>query len=399
MLRIVADANIPALQSAFGGLGTVRPLPGAAITADAVREADVLLVRSVTPVDAGLLAGSAVRFVGSATAGTDHVQRPTLGAFGVTFAHAPGSNAQSVVEWVVAGLLATAAERGEGLAGKTLGVVGAGEVGGRLIPRARALGLDVVVSDPPLAAASPGATDSVDLGALLDASDIVTLHTPLTTAAESSWPTEGLIDRSALGRMRPGAWLVNAARGRIVGGEALGGALDAGQIGAALLDVWPNEPAPNPALAAQVRVATPHIAGYSFDGKIAGTTMLADALREWMAAEGEPAAPWDAEVVLTSDVPLVVQAPTGPVETAAERARWLDALARQAYDIRADTDRFRAGIDWDAPPPDRAAAFADLRRTYPTRREWDRYTVQGEVPDPMVEAVRDGLGMRVGRGG
>ncbi len=400
MLRIVADANIPALQSAFGALGTVQALPGRDLTPAAVHDADVLLVRSVTPVDAALLAGSAVRFVGSATAGTDHVDRPALDAFGVAFVHAPGSNATSVVEWVVAGLLATAAERGEGLEGRTLGVVGAGAVGGRLIPRARALGLQTVVSDPPLAAASPDAVASVPLDALLDAADIVTLHTPLTTAAESSWPTERMIDRGALLRMKRGAWLVNAARGRIVDGEALVASLDAGHLAEALLDVWPDEPAPDPALVARTRcAATPHIAGYSADGKVAGTAVLADALRQWLAAQGEPAEPWNAEAALTPDAPLVVEAPTLPAGTPAERVRWLDALARQAYDLRADTARFRSGIDWDAPPEDRAAAFAELRRTYPARREWARYRVRGRIPEALAAAVHDGLGMRTTGGG
>ena len=389
MLHIIADANIPALDSAFGALGTIHALPGGEITSEAVHEADVLLVRSVTPVDAPLLAGSSVQFVGSATAGTDHVDRATLGAFGIAFAHAPGSNATSVVEWVLAALLATAADRGDTLEGKTLGVVGAGEVGGRLIPRARALGLRVVVSDPPRAARAPGAFESLDLGDLLAEADVVTLHTPLTTAAESSWPTEGLLDAGAFATMKPGAWLVNAARGRVVAAEAL-----AREVGRrpCLLDVWPGEPAPDPAVVEGAALGTAHIAGYSLDGKVAGTALLAEALRRWLRARGEAAAPWDAEAALAPEAPLGVEAPPLAAGTATDRTAWLDALARQAYDVRADAARFRramAGRSAEA----RALAFADLRKTYPVRREWARYRVRGHVPDALRGAVRDGLGM------
>lgn len=391
MLHIVADANIPALESAFRSLGTIRALPGHEITPAVVSEADVLLVRSVTSVDDALLAGSSVQFVGSATAGTDHVDRAVLGAYGIAFAHAPGSNATSVVEWVLAGLLATAAERGEGLDGKTLGVVGAGEVGGRLIPRARALGMRVVVSDPPLAARSPEAVESVGLDALLAEADVVTLHTPLTTDVESSWPTEDMIDDAAFARMKPGAWLVNAARGRIVEPGAL-----RREVGRrpCLLDVWPTEPTPDLDLVEGAVVATPHIAGYSFDGKVAGTVRLADALRQWLEAQGESVELWDAEAALAPDVPLVADAPDLSTDTAAERARWLNALARQAYDVRADDARFRAAMAGTSPEA-RAAAFVRLRKTYPVRREWDRYAVRGEVPEALREAVTNGLAMAV----
>ena len=392
-LRIVADANIPAVEAAFGPLGRVRTLPGREIGRATVLDADVLLVRSVTPVDAALVEGTPVWFVGSATAGTDHVDRAALAALGVRFAHAPGSNATSVVEYVLAALLATAAERDEGLRGKTLGVVGAGQVGGRLVPRARALGMRVVASDPPLAAEARGERhDLLPLADLLDQSDVVTLHTPLTTAAASAWPTLGLIGAEALAAMRPGAWLVNAARGRVVDGAALRDALEGGHVAEAVLDVWPDEPAPHPGLAALARWATPHVAGYSLDGKVAGTAVLAHALRQWLADEGRAVEPWDPAPALAPDAPLAVQAPPPPADASnAEAARWLDALARQAYSVRADTARFRAGIDWHAPPDVRAADFVRLRKTYPVRREWGRYAVREAVPAALAAAVEEGL--------
>src|SRR5690606_16265400 len=232
-LRVLADANVPFADEAFGRYGPVRRLPGRAITRTDAAEADVLVVRSVTPVGAALLAGTPVRFVGTATAGTDHVDEGWRREAGVAFASAPGSNAESVVEYVLAALLALAAERGEGLRGRTLGVVGAGQVGGRLIPRAEALGLRVLASDPPLAEAAGArgaAAAFVPLSQILAEADVVTLHTPLTRPL-APHPTFHLVGAAELAAMRPGAWLVNAARGAVVDGAALRGALEAGRLG------------------------------------------------------------------------------------------------------------------------------------------------------------------------
>ena len=392
--RILVDANVPAARDAFGALGSVRLLPGREITRAEAEAADVLLVRSVTAVDAALVEGTPVRFVGSATAGTDHVDRPALARLGIPFAWAPGSNATSVVEHVLAALLAVASSRGEAPAGKTLGVVGAGEVGGRLGPRAEALGMRVVASDPPRAAAAEARGEPHPyhpLDTLLAASDVVTLHTPLTTAAESAWPTRHLIDVDAFAAMRPDAWFVNAARGATVEPSAL--RREAARR-VCVLDVWPGEPDPDPETVRHAALASAHVAGYSADGKVRGTAMLAAALRRWLGGGVEP---WDAASAL-GPAPPPVSAPPAPDDAGdpVAQVQWLDALARQAFDVRAEDARFRAALDAvGGGAADRAAAFAELRRTYPTRREWAHYTVEGEVPAPLRRAVADGLGMRV----
>ena len=395
MLRILADANIPHAAEAFGRYGAVRTLPGRAITPDALAEADVLLVRSVTPVSPEVLEGTHVRFVASATAGTDHVAVGPLAEAGIAFAHAPGSNAASVVDWALAALLTLAAERGEALEGRTLGVVGVGEVGGRLVPRARALGMRVLACDPPRQRRG-AAGDWRPLAEVLAQSDIVTLHTPLTRGGADA--THHLIGEAELAAMRPGAWLVNAARGPVVDGDALLRAVTGGRLGAVALDVWEGEPVPNPGLGARVDLGTPHVAGYALDGKIRGTAMVERALRAWLVASGE-AAPdalpptWDTQTALAPPAPLVVDAPDLPTHTPEARAAWLHALARQAYSVRADDARFRRAVVGMPDPERRGAAFAELRRTYPVRREWSRYRVRGEVPGPLAPSVREGLGM------
>lgn len=397
-LRLLADANIPFADAAFSGIGSVRTLPGRAITQNDLMDVEVLLVRSVTPVTAEGLRGTPVRFVGTATAGTDHIDIAGLAAAGISVAAAPGSNAESVVEYVLAALLLLAVEQEGGLRGKTLGVVGCGHVGGRLARRAEALGLRVLRCDPPLAEAAEARDEAhgfVPLAAVLAEADILTLHTPLTSRAESRHPTHHLIGAAELVQMKRGAWLINAARGAVVDNRALVEALATDRIGAAVMDVWEGEPLPDLALIRQVALATPHIAGYSFDGKVEGTRMLEVALRAWLEAEGEtPPLAWDAEAVLAPDAPLIVEAASGPgpLSPQAETA-WLHHLARQAYDLRADDQRFRAAV-LEGSPNERAAAFQHLRKTYPPRRAWSRFAVQGGVLQALRQAVTEGLGMR-----
>ena len=394
-LRIVCDANVPAAAEAFGRFGPVRLVAGRDIDRAALAEADVLVVRSVTRVDAALLGGTPVRFVGTATAGVDHVNEADLAHLGVAFASAPGSNATSVAEYVIAALLAVAAARGERLAGRTLGVVGAGAVGGRLALRGQALGMDVLVCDPPRAATGETEDPYVPLAGVLAGSDIVSLHTPLTVPGESPWPTRGMIGAPALAAIRPGAWLVNAARGAVVDGPAVLAARRSGRLGALVMDCWPGEPAPDEALVAAADLATPHVAGYSFDGKVAGTSMIVAALRAWIAAHGDAVhEPWSPAGALAERV--VAVAPRGLAGTPHAQAAWLDALARQATDVRADDARFRERVGAEPDSGRRAAAFADLRKTYPRRRENAVFVVRGAVPDALRRAVVDGLGMRTG---
>lgn len=384
VLRIVADENIPLVAEAFGRFGEVRTVPASSLTPALVRDADVLLVRSVTRVDAGLLAQSRIRFVGSATIGTEHVDIPALQERGIVFRHAPGSNAESVVEYVLAALLTLAVRRGDHLRDRQVGIIGCGNIGSRLAQRLPALGARVLCNDPPLAAMAEQAGrphEYVSLERVLTECDVVTLHVPLTSAGP--WPTRHLIADAALEQLKPGAWLLNSSRGAVVSNAALRRSLARAVPAELVLDVWEDEPEPDPELLALTDLATPHIAGYSWDGKVNGTVMLYHALvREfglephWNAAAAFAPAPGD-EARLEAPPPL-------------PETQWLHALTRQLYDIEQDDARMRRLRA--LPAAARATAFRELRRTYPRRRAFQRHVLADAVlPAEFRVAVRTGL--------
>ena len=384
-LRILADENIPAVRNVFGPFGSVRTLPGHSITASHVHDVDVLLVRSVTSVDADLVADSPVQFIGSATTGTDHVDRDALDKAGIAFAHAPGANATSVADYVVAALLQVAVRTGASLDGRCLGIVGCGHIGQRLAQRAPALGLDVLQNDPPRADAADAAGHAhsfVSLAHVLDAADIVTLHVPLTH--DGPHPTHHLIDADALRQMDADTWLLNTSRGAVVDNTALLHAIDAGTRGPTVLDVWEHEPTPMPELLRRVDLATPHIAGYALDGKLRGTRMIFNAL----CAHLEVDMPWpDAATLSPASLDALSCTPPDP---RLPRTEWLHALAQQAYLIGADDARLRPYVT--TPADKRGAFFSRLRKTYPRRREMQVHRVPpSAIPDAHHDAVKDGL--------
>lgn len=378
-LRIVVDENVPLAREAFAPFGEVVLRPGRTLDAASIADADALVVRSVTRVDARLLADSRVRFVGTATIGTDHVDLAELERRGIAFAYAPGCNARSVAEYVVAALLELEVELGRTWAGATVGVVGVGNVGTQVVEVAQALGARVVCSDPPRAAAEPGFA-SLPLAELLAQSDVVTCHVPLLR--EGSHPTHRLLDADALARLRDGAVVINTSRGGVVDEEPLRRACESGRLHA-VLDVWRGEPEPDPAMIAVARLATPHIAGYSLDGKLAGTRMIADALQRHLGvAHG-------ADRALFS--PPVASAAIDLGDATGRDA--LRVAVRRVYAIRDDDARFRAALD--VAPERRGPAFDRLRRDYPVRREFAGHRVSGRALGEGEKAALEALGFAV----
>jgi len=379
-MHILADENIPLVDEFFAGLGEIRRMPGRSINRAALENVDVLLVRSVTRVDRDLLEGTAVRFVGTCTIGTDHLDLDYFERAGIDWASAPGCNARGVVDYVLGSLLTLAEVRGEALGQRRFGVVGAGEVGGRLVEVLRGLGWDVRVCDPPREARETGGFVSLD--EVLAECDVISLHTPLSM--DCAWPTFHLLDQQRLSRLRPGAWLINASRGAVVDNAALCDVLQQRPDIEAVLDVWEGEPQVDVALAGLCRIATPHIAGYSLDGKLRGTAQIYTAL--CMARGLEP---------VVGLAHLVPGAPLTELTftSSAEPVDMLATLCRAVYDPRRDDADFRRSLMGDE--AQRRATFDLLRKQYPSRREIDGLAVRIVGRNPALEAVVAALGARM----
>jgi len=379
-MHILADENIPLVDEFFAGFGEIRRMPGRSINRAALENVDVLLVRSVTRVDREMLEGSAVRFVGTCTIGTDHLDLDYFEQAGIEWASAPGCNARGVVDYVLGSLLALSEVRGEALARRRFGVVGAGEVGGRLLEVLRGLGWDERVCDPPRQVREAG--DFVSLDEILAECDVISLHTPLTLGGD--WPTFHLFDQARLSRLRPGTWLINASRGAVVDNAALRDLLLQRPDLEAVLDVWEGEPQVDVALAGLCRIATPHIAGYSLDGKLRGTAQIYAAL---CAARGvEPAI----ELAQLMPGPALTEL---AFASSAEPAEMLATLCRAVYDPRRDDADFRRSLLGDE--AQRRAGFDLLRKQYPPRREIDGLKVRIGGHNPALDTIIEALGARL----
>jgi erythronate-4-phosphate dehydrogenase len=380
-LRILADENIPFAREAFGTLGDVRLAHGRQMTSAHLREIDLLIVRSITRVDAALIEGTPVRFVGTATSGSDHVNQPDLARLGVMFHAALGCNANAVAEYMAAAWLATARRTGRTLRGLSVGIVGVGHVGSLVADKARALGMTPVLNDPPKGRET-GSDRYRPLHDLLEC-DIVTCHTPLTHDGPD--PTYRLIGEAFLSRLRRGAWFCNAGRGEVVDEAALLRALDAGRLGACVLDVWDHEPAVDARLVARADIATPHIAGYSLEGKLNGTAMVYDAACRFLGR----APAWNAEAAAPPPtVPRVDLEATGVDDEAV-----LASAVHAVYPVLRDDERLR--LSAALPDAERGRAFDEQRKTYPVRREFRHTLVAVSGASASAIASLGALGFQV----
>lgn len=376
-MLIVADENIPLLDAFFAGFGEIRRVPGRSIDRATVEQADVLLVRSVTNVNRALLEGSKVRFVGTCTIGTDHLDLDYFNEAGISWSSAPGCNARGVVDYVLGSLMTLAEIEGVDLPQRTYGVIGAGEVGGRLIKVLKGLGWNVKVCDPPRQAAEGG--DYVSLEQIIEQCDVISLHTPLTRTGEGA--TWHLFDEQRLQQLQPGTWLINAARGPVVDNAALRKVLLAREDLQAVLDVWEAEPEVDVDLAELCVLATPHIAGYSLDGKQRGTAQIYQAYCEFIVQPPSIQlsdllpAPWLSEVTLHAD---------------SDPAWALAMLCRGVYDPRRDDADFRRSLVGNV--TEQRAAFDVLRKQYPVRREIEGLTVRIDGDSPQLQQIVAALG-------
>nr|WP_217272435.1 4-phosphoerythronate dehydrogenase PdxB [Cronobacter sakazakii] len=361
---------MPYARELFSRLGEVQAVPGRPIPQAELNDADALMVRSVTQVNRDLLAGKNIRFVGTATAGTDHVDEDYLREAGIGFSAAPGCNAIAVVEYVFSALLMLAERDGFALTDRTVGIVGVGNVGSRLQARLEALGVRTLLCDPPRADRGDSG-DFRTLDELVREADILTFHTPLFK--DGPYKTLHLADEALIARLKPGAILINACRGPVVDNAALLARLEAGQPLSVVLDVWEPEPALNVELLKRVDIGTAHIAGYTLEGKARGTTQVFEAYSQFL---GTPQ-----QVALTTLLPppefgrITLQ---GPLDQAT-----LKRLVHLVYDVRRDDAPLRrvAGIPGE---------FDKLRKNYQERREWSSLYVQCD--DEAAAALLQKLG-------
>ncbi len=270
-MKIVADQAVPFLHGVFEPYADVVYKEGMEINADDVRDADALIIRTRTRCDASLLEGSKVKVIATATIGTDHIDLPWCDAQGILVSNAAGCNSGGVMQYVFSALFGTAARKALSITGMTLGIIGVGHVGKRVEHMAQAAGFRVLRCDPPRAAADDG--HFVELDELLENSDIVTLHVPLDDT------TRGMADASFFAKMKPGAFFINASRGEVVDEQALLDAIP--NLGPVIIDTWNNEPDINRELLEKVDIATPHIAGYSYQGKQNGTSAAVRAVAHY----------------------------------------------------------------------------------------------------------------------
>ncbi len=371
MIKIVADHKIPFLKGALEAVARVIYLPGGEISREDLLDADALITRTRTRCDRSLLEGTSVRFIASATIGYDHIDTDYCAEAGIRWTNAPGCNASSVRQYMVSILLYLASEKSLKLKGLTLGVVGVGNVGSRVAKAAEALGMNVLLNDPPRAR-KEGGEAFVTLDELQDKSDLITLHVPLNRGGEDN--TLHLVNKDFIKRLKPGTILVNSSRGAVVSEADLIEGIRSKKLSEVILDVYEGEPVLNPELHELLSLATPHIAGYSLDGKANGTGMAVRAISKFFGLgvdEWEPSS-----ITPPEQSQLLGDAASGDLY------ELLWDLYRQSYDITADDSRLR----------EHPEAFESLRGNYPLRREPQAYSVRLFQGYKEIEGIIEALG-------
>ncbi|MBQ0095238.1 MAG: 4-phosphoerythronate dehydrogenase PdxB [Bacteroidetes bacterium] len=357
-MKIVCDNKIPFLKGALEPYAQVVYLPGKDTTPDVVRDADAIITRTRTICNEELLKGSSVKIIATATIGFDHIDTAWCEGNGIAWTNAPGCNSWSVQQYIASLLVSLSRTYGFDPKEKTVGVIGVGNVGSKVARIAALLGFKVVLNDPPRQRRE-GLKDFVSLDTLIEESDIITCHVPLQRDGEDC--TWHLFDETRLASLRKDQILINSSRGEVVDNQALKKALQDRKILAASLDVWENEPAIDTELLDLLYTGTPHIAGYSLDGKANGTTMSVQAVARFLDL---PCRDWE-----VTEIPLPAQPVEFSLDCTGKTARQVLAEAiMYTYDIKSDDARLRSDI----------GLFEKQRADYPVRREFPAFTVKLE---------------------
>lgn len=373
-MKFVIDDKIPYIHEVFEPFGEVVYMPGAKTSAEVVKDADVIVTRTRTMCNEELLKGSAVKFIATATIGYDHIDTRYCEQAGIGWTNAPGCNSKSVEQYVASALFVLAEKMNFQLNGKTIGVVGVGQVGSKVARLCEILGMNVLLNDPPRER-TEGPGMFVSLDEIKKQADIITLHVPLNTEGDDA--TFHLADQVFFEGLSKQPIILNSCRGEVIDSKAAKDALKNKQISGLVLDCWENEPDIDLELLDVCTLATPHIAGYSRDGKANATSMSVQAISRRFNLGIDN---WHAKNV---ELPRQTIIGLDGFNVSGE------AILRQAvlatYDIRQDDCQFR-----NAP-----SHFEKLRGDYPVRREFPVYTIEGKNIHPETWQKLKNLGFQV----
>ena len=372
-MKIVADENIPQVYEAFNDLGEVELLPGRKIAGKHLLDCQCLLVRTVTQINENLLHDTAVEFVGTATVGTDHVDLNYLENNQIFFSNAGGCNAEGVSEYIISGLFALSEHKGFDPFELKAGIIGCGNIGSRLLQKLQALGIETLINDPPLEEAGTLDYQFVDLDTILSECNFITLHVPLTN--DGDHPTWHLFDQQCLRRLNRNCILVNAARGPVVDNVALLDLLERRSDLTVFLDTWEGEPDISRALLQRVDLATPHVAGYSVEGRLRATQMILDAACRHFSVKSK----WRLSQKLPKTIDL-------RIEASDNQLRFWQQLFAQHYDIW--QDHLALTNSRNLSDRDFARHFESLRRVYEQRFEYDRYRLPATTNEKAAAIAR-----------
>lgn len=374
MIRIIADDKMPFLKGALEPFAEVKYLPGRIISNTLIKNADALLIRTRTKCTEKLLNGTSVKFIGTATIGFDHIDSQYCEKNNIEWTNAPGCNSSSVQQYIAAALLKLARDHKFRLKGKTIGIVGVGNVGKKVEKIARFLGMKVLLNDPHRAR-EEGDTNFVTLERVLQESDIITLHVPLHHVGEDK--TYHLFDEKCFKMIKKQVWFINSSRGEVVETAALKKNLESGKLRGAVLDVWENEPDIDFSLVPKAYIATPHIAGYSIDGKAKGTAMVVNSLSRFFDL---PLKDWYPQNIPAPEIPdIFIDCKGKSIE------RIIFQVVSHTYSIKDDDTNFRYN------PSD----FESLRGDYPLRREFQAFTVHLKNGESDIKRIIKELGFIV----
>jgi len=368
-MKIIVDDKIPFLQGVLESCAEVVYLAGAKVTPEDTKDADAIITRTRTKCKEELLAGSMVKFIATATIGFDHIDTEWCEANGIEWTNAPGCNSSSVAQYISSALLNLACKHKISLRGKTLGVVGVGNVGSKVAKVGEALGMRVLLNDPPRAD-KEGCEIFVDLAQVVAESDFITMHVPLEK--DGKYPTLHLGNEELFKSMKDSAFCINSSRGPICDNAALKKALKNNDIAGAILDVWENEPDLDLELLELVDFGTPHIAGYSYDGKANGTAMSVNALSKFFSLDFKDWYP--------SDVPVPEKTSMKISSEGSFEEKMLVAVSL-SYNIKDDSDRLR-----NSP-----ATFEKQRGDYPLRREFPVFNVESTDAEVNKALIKIGF--------